>query len=188
MTPCPGVLNRLRLLREWLSSPSEMGLSSHFATGLAGVLHRARVILARFVPPALRVLESWEYVPIRCQPCLRDLRSDHVLFTDDRVTGIIDFGAMAVDHPAVDLARLLGDYAEVRDDYFALGLNAYRKAGGEVETSLAFLAELARTGTLGSAINWLRRLKGEDFANLDTGAVEARLSRILDRIEHFVPG
>ena len=95
---------------------------------------------------------------------------------------------MAVDHPAVDLARLLGDYAEVRDDFFALGLNAYREAGGELETSLSFIAELARTGALGSAINWLRRLKCEDVANLDAGAVEARLSRILDRIERFVPG
>jgi Ser/Thr protein kinase RdoA (MazF antagonist) len=188
IAPCPGVLNRLRLLREWMSSPSEMVTSSHSGAGLADVLQRAGVILARAVPPALRALEPWEYVPVRCQPCLRDLRGDHVLFTDDQVTGIIDFGAMAVDHPAVDLARLLGDYAEVRNEFFALGLNAYREGGGDLETGQEFLAELTRSGALGSAINWLRRLKGKDVANLDAGAVEARLSRILQRIERYAPG
>jgi homoserine kinase type II len=188
IAPCPGVLNRLRLMREWLSWPSEMVPSTHSGTGLADVLRRVEVVLARAVPPALRALEPWEHVPVSCQPCLRDLRGDHVLFTEDRVTGIIDFGAMAVDHPAVDLARLLGDYAEVRDDFFALGLNAYREAGGELETTQEFLAELARTGALGSAINWLRRLKGNEVANLDAGAVEARLSRLLRRIERYAPG
>jgi hypothetical protein len=95
---------------------------------------------------------------------------------------------MAVDHPTVDLARLLGDYAEVRGDFFALGLNAYRDAGGELETPQEFLTELTRSGALGSAINWLRRLKGNEVANLDAGAVAARLSRVLRRIERYAPG
>src|SRR5690606_33971928 len=44
-------------------------------------------------------------VPV--QPCIRDIWVDHVLFTGDEVTGIVDFGAMRNETPAIDVARLL---------------------------------------------------------------------------------
>jgi homoserine kinase type II len=137
---------------------------------------------------AIRALEPWENVALRCQPCLRDLRGEHVLFTSTRVTGLVDYGAMAIDHPAVDLARLLGDFAEERDDLFDAALRAYREAGGEIETSVEFLTQLARTGALGSAINWLRRLRNVEVRHLGIERAEARLSLLLRRIERFAPG
>ena len=33
----------------------------------------------------------------RLQPCLRDARPEHFLFEGDRLTGLVDFGAMGVD-------------------------------------------------------------------------------------------
>ena len=45
----------------------------------------------------------------RLQPVLRDVRPDHFLFLEDRLNGLVDFGAMGVDSVATDLARLLGE-------------------------------------------------------------------------------
>ena len=53
-------------------------------------------------------------------PIIRDLRLDHVFFQGDHVSGLIDFGAMKIDHRSFDLARLLGScfdiYRDLNDD------------------------------------------------------------------------
>jgi homoserine kinase type II len=104
------------------------------------------------------------------------------------VTGIVDYGAMAIDHPAVDLARLLGDYAEDSHDLFVRGLRAYRDAAGHFDSSEEFPILLAKTGALGSAINWLRRLESGVASPVGSADVARRLAGILGRIEHFAPG
>jgi homoserine kinase type II len=111
-----------------------------------------------------------------------------VLFSEDHVTGIVDYGAMAIDHPAVDLARWLGDYVDTGHELFARGLGSYRDAGGEIDTSAEFPTLLARTGALGSAINWLMRLESGDTLPVGSADVARRLSRILGRIDQFAPG
>jgi Ser/Thr protein kinase RdoA (MazF antagonist) len=185
--PCPGVLNRLRLVREWLSAPPRSAGGALLPSPLKSVCARAEVVIARSAPVALRALEPRESVPLRIETCLRDVRDDHVLFAEGRVTGLVDFGALAPDHPAADLARLLGDYAECREEIFSTGLRAYRAAGGVVDIPEKFVKELAYTGALGSAINWLRRLYNVPDAHRDISAVSARLERLLRRIEHFGP-
>lgn len=186
--PCPGVQNRLRLVREWLSDPPRPAGGALIPAALISLCQRTEAVIARAAPIALRTLEPWESVPLQIEACLRDARADHVLFTGGRVTGLVDFGALAPDHPAADLSRLLGDYAEEREELFATGLRSYREAGGTLETPDRFVVELARTGALGSAINWLRRLYNTPFATPDISAVPARLERLLRRIEDFAPG
>jgi Phosphotransferase enzyme family len=186
--PCPGVTNRLRLLREWLAGHPNPSRFLHLPPELKDLVERAAVTISRAAPAALGALEPWEDVAFRCQPCLRDLRGEHVLFTSGRVTGIVDYGAMAIDHPAVDLARLLGDYAEDGYEMFARGLRAYRGAAGDFDTSDEFPTLLSRTGALGSAINWLRRLESGAEPPVGTADVTRRLSGILRRIEHYAPG
>jgi homoserine kinase type II len=48
-------------------------------------------------------------IPLPLQPCLRDARPDHFLFQANRLTGLVDFGAMGRDTVAADLARLLAE-------------------------------------------------------------------------------
>ncbi len=66
----------------------------------------ARVVAPRLIDP-LRTAAG-RVVPL--QPCLRDARPEHFLFEDDRVSGLVDFGAMGVDCVAGDLARLMGEW------------------------------------------------------------------------------
>jgi aminoglycoside phosphotransferase (APT) family kinase protein len=47
--------------------------------------------------------------PTITQTIWSDLHHDHVLFEQDRVTGLIDFGSVRDDHPGCDLARLFDD-------------------------------------------------------------------------------
>ena len=68
---------------------------------LAAALHSS---LNRFADAVLPV-----------QPVIRDIWHDHVLFTANRVTGLIDFGAMRVDNISLDISRLLG--STVNDDH-----------------------------------------------------------------------
>src|SRR5262249_49484120 len=127
--PCPGVQTRMRALVEnepLLRTGVEM--FPPVSLTLDPLLRRAVAVAARVAPLALQALQPWKQRELTLQPCVRDLRGEHVLFDDGRVGGIIDFGAMAVDHPAVDLARFLGDVARSDDSLFAAGLNAYRKA------------------------------------------------------------
>lgn len=60
------------------------------------------------MPWAIEQLKPLADVSFRLQPCIRDIWHDHVLFDGDRVTGLIDFGAMQIDTPATDIARLVG--------------------------------------------------------------------------------
>ena len=64
--------------------------------------------LSRAVPHSIAQLEPLAHARLPLQPCLRDIWHDHVLFTGDEVTGLIDFGAIDIDTPATDIARLLG--------------------------------------------------------------------------------
>jgi hypothetical protein len=43
---------------------------------------------------------------------LRDIHREHLLFTEGAVSGIIDFDAVRIDTPAVDLARWATDFSE----------------------------------------------------------------------------
>jgi Ser/Thr protein kinase RdoA (MazF antagonist) len=185
--PCPGVSNRLRVLREWHAVPMTSEVTAGFLPSLKSLLLRAADLARSTAPSAIRSLESWEAVTFRVQPCIRDLRSEHVLFTEAAVTGIVDYGAMAEDHPAVDLARLLGDYSAENEALFNVGLESYRSAGGEIDTPNEFVRILARTGALCSVVMWLLHLGVQRRTYPDTLAVETRIRSLIQRIEHFAP-
>src|SRR5437763_1299451 len=56
------------------------------------------------VAASTAALTPWADRPVPVQPCLCDVWHDHVLYTGDAVTGLIDYGEVKPDHPAVDLA------------------------------------------------------------------------------------
>jgi len=177
--PVPGVRNRLAVLEEnaalLRAGPGALPTVSPL---LDPLLRRAGEVVARAAPSAARALDVWADVPLALQPCVRDLRADHVLFDGGAVRGIIDFGAAAVDHPAVDLARLLGDYGA----HFDAGLAAYRAARPGFDAPDELVALLACTGLLCSALGWVVRLavRRECVGAPDT--VAARVAALLEKI------
>lgn len=183
--PCPGVLNRLRVLAE--NEPllrAEPDSLPPVAPPLDPLLRRAVGAAKRLAPQATKSLQPWADREFTLQPCVRDLRAEHVLFEGARVEGIIDFGAMAVDSPAVDLARLLGEYAET-GALFSAGLAAYRRVRPSFDAPDEFVHLLARVGGVCSLLGWLVRLIVRREPVLDAAAIGSRLARLVARVEQI---
>ena len=98
---------------------------------------------------------------------------------DREVTGVIDYGAMKIDHPAVDLARLLGDLADGDPDRLRVGLDAYRAAGGPVAIDPQFVSVLDRTGLVCAVIHWINRREPYQIGH---AAIAERVTRLVGRL------
>ncbi len=149
--PCPGVRRRLELLAGFAGSPAVRPRKLEPAYGQALDLLVARV------PAAAAALRPWADRPVPVFPCLCDVHHDHVLFAGDAVSGVIDYGAMKTDHPAVDLARLLGDLVDGDRERLQIGLDAYRAAGGPVGIDPELVSVLDRTGIVCAVVYWVGR-------------------------------
>jgi homoserine kinase type II len=180
--PCPNVQNRLRILSEneplLRSGPRALAPVDPV---LDPLLHHAVEVVGQRAVSAVQALEPWAQRAFVLHPCVRDLRADHVLFARDRVGGVIDFGAAAVDHAAVDLARLLGDYAPSDSALFATGVSAYRSARTAFDAPDEFVRVLADTGAVCSVLHWLVRFVVHHEPVADACAARARIARVLAR-------
>jgi homoserine kinase type II len=135
----------------------------------------------RLVEPLRRA--SGRDVPL--QPCLRDARPEHLLFSGDRVTGLIDFGAMAIENVAADLARLLGDWVGPDTSVRAEALDAYTAVRPLETVEIAMLDVFEDSSALLGAGHWVRWhfLEGRTFPGTSpvAGGIERGLKRLASR-------
>lgn len=184
---CPAVERRLQHVEDWRQRATS-GWEVPAATGQDPVLPWARRAWLS-VRPRLEFLERqlapWLARRVPVQPCLCDIWHDHVLFEGDRVSGLIDYGAVKIDNVAVDLARMLGSLVEDEAALRGTGLKAYcriRPFSPQEEALIPLLDEA--TVILGAA-NWLKwlYLDRKQFENRDGAAL--RLSQLVQRIERW---
>lgn len=123
------------------------------------------------------------------QPVVRDVHREHILFTDEldlgtTVTGLVDFGAMTVDHPAIDLARLLGSYEidEPKERKWRLEIYGLPLEPDERRLIEAF----DRSGALLSPFRWLWWLFVERRTFRDPEAVARRFDVLLQRLTRLL--
>jgi homoserine kinase type II len=184
--PCPGVLRRLRRFREWndLNASGWRGPLQSPCDGLIyPVAYRAWTALIRHAPCIPALLQPWTAGSLHLQPCLCDVWHDHLLFDGDTLTGLIDFGAVKMDHVAVDLARLLGSLVRDDRDAWSVGLGAYREVRGLGSEEEALAVVLDRTGTILGAANWLLWLYRDRREYDDAAGVTRRLEALVARME-----
>jgi Ser/Thr protein kinase RdoA (MazF antagonist) len=185
--PCPGIQRRLERIGEWSALARDAG-----AAGFADIdkrvrpwAERAQILLSRLaqqVPSALLPLLQ-RSLPL--QPCLCDVWHDHVLFTVNKVTGLIDYGGVKIDHVAVDLARLLGSMAEDNMVLVAAGLQAYMRVRPLSLEEQRLVGLLDRTGTIVGLANWLKWLCYERRVFEDYALVAQRMRRLIERMERW---
>jgi Ser/Thr protein kinase RdoA (MazF antagonist) len=161
--PCPAALRRHQRLAQWTPARERLLLACLDrwpSSDQANIAIRAARLLSANREDALGRLQQWCRLPLPLQPCLADVWHDHVLFMGDQVTGIVDFGATRWDHPAVDLARLLGSLVGFDNACWAAALNEYvwplRTAEARAYLELPRL--LHWTGLMASLVTWLQRL------------------------------
>ncbi len=145
--------------------------------------------IGRSLDAVASYLERIVEVPLPLQWCLRDVRHDHVLFTGETVSGLLDFGAVAVDSVAGDLARLLGSTVNDHAEGWRAGVEAYHQYrqlnGGRQLNEAERLAIVGfdEGGTICSAANWVRWLfvEGRSFPQIH--ALHAQLVWLRDRLQ-----
>jgi len=117
------------------------------------------------------------------QPCLRDVWHDHVLYTGDAVTGLIDSSACRTDSVAVDLARLLGSLVEDDVAEWRFALDEYARLRPLSLFEQRLIPILDRSGVVLSAVTWLKWLGPEARRWSDHGQIINRLQRLTARLE-----
>jgi Ser/Thr protein kinase RdoA (MazF antagonist) len=105
-----------------------------------------------------RALVPWLSAPFALQWRLGDVWHDHVLFTDDRVTGLIDLAAAGIDSPSTDVARLLGSLVGDDRERWRQGLDAYQSVRPLSDMERAAVDHFDRSGTVLSVANWVQWL------------------------------
>lgn len=149
------------------------------------LFHTANQVLNWFPQHAPRVnqlLNSACESQVPLQPCIRDIWHDHVLFTGERVTGLVDFGALREDHVAADITRLLGSLVRDDQDGWQAGLAAYEERRQLSFTEARIVAAYDQSAVLLSGLNWLQwlYLEGRQFDNPQR--VQQRLAEIVERL------
>lgn len=135
-----------------------------------------------------RKLEAAIHWTAPLEPCIRDVWHDHVLFTGERVTGLIDYGALRVDCVATDLARLLGSLVGDDGSLWEIGLSAYESVRPLDDREKAMVSILDSSGTVLAAVNWVQWLYRDRRRFADREAVARRLREVVARLEHLTEG
>jgi len=131
----------------------------------------------RRIDQLIEELLPWHDRPLLLMPCIRDVHREHVLFEGDRVSGLVDFGAMRAESPAADVARLLGSYAEGDTAIWIAGIAAYEaRATTHLQHDLVRLFDTATT--LLAGINWAKWLYVDKRMARDLALVERRLQAL----------
>jgi Ser/Thr protein kinase RdoA (MazF antagonist) len=119
---------------------------------------------------------------VALQPCLRDARPEHFLFEGDRLTGLVDFGAMGREGVAGDLARLLAEWVGPDPTARAEALASYAAIRPLDDDETALIGAFTCSAALLGAGRWVlwHFVEGRTFD--DPSAVARGLQRGLQRL------
>ncbi len=206
--PSPGLADRLQLLQRLRAGEAgEMRQAIEQSLVAAGtgrqhdafdstvrsktvsLAERAFRLLDLFEPLAVAALERLQQqaaTPVPLQPCLRDVWHNHVLFTGDRVTGLIDYDAIRIDSVAGDLARLLGSLVEDDRPAWAFALAEYSRVRPMSPREAALVEVFDLSSIALSGTQWVRWLYLDQFHFSDMAAVADRMDHWIRRGTRFV--
>ncbi len=183
--PSPGLVARLTEAETLLASELS-SLESAIRRTPADSTHSSAlrwIALARDgLPGLVGRLRREAPVAIPLQPVLRDARPDHFLFEGDRLTGLIDFGAMGIDSPAADLGRLLNEWVGPDRATLAESLDAYDANRPLDPTEVTRIDVFAESAAWLGPARWIRWHYAEGRRFDDPDAVRLGLDRSLGRL------
>ncbi len=156
----PSVLQRIEMLSQWLvmrDLVEQVGVALRGPVEATACMSTVKLLHSRG-PQLLEELRHAAEDRVKLHPVVRDIWSDHLLFEDNRVSGIVDFGAMRMDEPATDLSRLLGSLHPFEFDQRLSAIEYYNTQRPTHPVSAAHIDLLDRSGTLLAALQWLQWL------------------------------
>jgi len=150
---------------------------------------RSPKVLSQFNDLAPQVVDSAKKVigfRVPIHPCIRDIHRDHVLFQEDKVTGLIDFGAMDNDNVSCDIARLLRSMVGDVNSFWPDGLTAFERIYPLSGEERLLVRAYDESGVLLSGINWLKWVFIENRQFDDRPGVLKRFDEITCRLANLV--
>lgn len=119
------------------------------------------------------------------QPCLKDIWHDHVLFTKDEVTGLVDASACRSDSIATDLSRLLGSFCGIDRQLWDVAFKEYETHRHLSIEEKILVEVLDRSGVLLSGMNWVEKFRRNESDRKDFPRIAKRLKLIVQCLESF---
>ncbi len=186
----PGISRRLSIVSE-LSD----GLLTSFIKSVAAepdpefrcCAKRVCAALEFWLPWLRKKLTEVARSSYRLQPVVRDLWRPHVLFTGERVTGIIDLNAMATDHVGLDVTRLFRSWFGADIDRIREALTSFRSQRLLDASEWRLLQAYDAATALLSPVTWLRRRFINAAADCTSRDVLLRLAELTSLAERFEP-
>lgn len=133
-------------------------------------------------PRLLRLLRRAVGTSVPLQPVIRDLRCQHFLFVGDRLSGLIDYGAVCVDSVACDLSRLFATLPPLSPAERQRWIDRYAQLRPLASDERRVIDLLEASSVLLSGITWIRRYC-EQGEPVDSSP--AALSRLRSLVEHI---
>jgi homoserine kinase type II len=124
--------------------------------------------------------EASSAIPL--QPVIRDARPAHFLFTGDRLTGLVDFGAMGLESPAADLARLIGEWIGPDLAGRSAALDAYTAVRPIDASEARHIDVFADSGAWLGPARWIRWHFVDHRQFDDPDAARVGLDRAMNRL------
>ena len=189
--PVPAIAERIEYIDDWTAVRRSQAAQALAASDWPEFRECGLEILQLFNVAGGRIrdeLAAASQLTVRLQPCLRDVWHDHLLFTGDRVTGLIDPGACRTDSVAADVSRLLGSLVYDCRDSWNFALDRYCQYHPLSAPEQMLVGLLDRSAVLLSGMTWLRWVLFEHRRWPAPERVIARLRRILDRLRFLVNG
>lgn len=192
--PAPGIVRRADLLQQFVQEADQLVFLVQQAADVAPWLEELRASAAQFLraaieraPHILPAIQNLRRDLFVLQPCIRDIWHDHVLYDGDRVSGLIDFGALEIDNVSVDIARLLGSLIADEEAFWPLGLASYESVRPLCPGERQSITACDAVNAILSGVQWCRWLyvDGVDFsaANRPPQQLENRVRRLFARMD-----
>jgi Ser/Thr protein kinase RdoA (MazF antagonist) len=182
--PSPAVAERLHLLEQWPIAAVEATsrrLQALPSTPLTQLAQETLLLAAQRGEQVRRELLAARGVEVPLFPCLRDVWHDHVLWTGDSVTGVIDPSAARRESAAADLSRLLMSLLGPDGPRQREALEMYAIVRPLTDNERRLMLPLTLSGAVLSGLYWVERIASGELPH-PPGRVEARLRRIVDHL------
>lgn len=186
----PGIAERLERIRSW--SAAKCDDVDRRLANLDWLAFRAlgQRLLPLFREHAESVATEFKIastIAVPLQPCLRDIWHDHVLFTGNEVTGLIDANACRTESVAADLARLLGSLLGGDRDRWRSAIDVYQSVRPLSLAEHGLIELFDRGNVLLNGLTWLEWvcLEQRSFAEPDRRRIADRLTRHIERLSQM---
>ncbi len=184
----PSIAARRDRLHQWQSGKLEaLTRRLHRSPALAPIATRIIQQAKTRLGPSRVLLDECDR-PMRLQSCLRDVRTEHLLFLGAEVTGIIDYDAMRLDSPAADFARLAPSLFGYTESQWNAAIAGYRSVAPFSEQEIRLAKRLSVVNPLLAALQWLDWIFVAEVRFPDMRQVEQRiegLAALVDASVHF---